>query len=161
MLSGEGEVCLSVQEFSRLPPAIQTLIIDKAVQSVLGRLPHLNFEHYLEIISLCAENAHGKAIRLPHGLEARREGYVLKIAHPTAPTPPIRFRTRKIRIPGKTVIKRLNIQIDSEVLVDDLPDVGIDLRQRAGQDDEDRHGEQGPSSASPRRACPRSRAPRA
>ena len=116
MLSGEGEVCLSVQEFSRLPPAIQTLIIDKAVQSVLGRLPHLNFEHYLEIISLCAENAHGKAIRLPHGLEARREGYVLKIAHPTAPTPPIRFRTRKIRIPGKTVIKRLNIQIDSEVL---------------------------------------------
>ena len=59
MISGEGEVCLSVEEFSKLPPAIQTLIIDRAVKTVLGRVPQLNFEHYLEIISLCGEHGSG------------------------------------------------------------------------------------------------------
>ncbi len=116
MLSGEGEVCLSVEEFSKLPPAIQTLIIDRAVKTILGRVPQLNFEHYLEIISLCGEHAYQKAIRLPRGLEARREGYILKIARPQAAPEPIRFNQKKVKVPGATVIKKLNIQIETEVL---------------------------------------------
>jgi tRNA(Ile)-lysidine synthase len=115
MISGEGEVCLSVEEFSKLPPAIQTLIIDRAVKTVLGRVPQLNFEHYLEIISLCGEHGYQKAIRLPRGLEARREGYILKIAHPKAPPPAIKFAHRKIKVPGRTIIKKLNLEIDAEV----------------------------------------------
>jgi tRNA(Ile)-lysidine synthase len=115
MISGEGEVCLSVEEFSRLPPAIQTLIIDRAVKTVLGRVPQLNFEHYLEIISLCGEHGYQKAIRLPRGLEARREGYVLKIAHPQPPPPAIKFAHRKLKVPGTTLIKKLNLEIDTEV----------------------------------------------
>lgn len=115
MISGEGEVCLSVEEFSRLPPAIQTLIIDRAVKTVLGRVPQLNFEHYLEIISLCGEHGFQKSIRLPRGLEARREGYVLKIAHPQAPPPAIKFAHRKLKIPGRTLIKKLNLEIDTEI----------------------------------------------
>ncbi|HEX7901326.1 MAG TPA: tRNA lysidine(34) synthetase TilS [Planctomycetota bacterium] len=115
MISGEGEVCLSVEEFSRLPPAIQTLIIDRAVKTVLGRVPQLNFEHYLEIISLCGEHGFQKAIRLPRGLEARREGYVLKIAHPRPPQPAIKFAHRKLKVPGRTIIKKLSLEIDTEV----------------------------------------------
>lgn len=115
MISGEGEVCLSVEEFSKLPPAIQTLIIDRAVKTVLGRVPQLNFEHYLEIISLCGEHAYQKAIRLPRGLEARREGYILKIAYPKAPPLPIKFAQRVIKIPGKTTIKKLNLEIQAEI----------------------------------------------
>ncbi len=116
MLSGEGEVCLSVDEFSKLPPAIQTLIIDKAVKSVLGVMPHLNFEHYLEIIGLCSEHGYSKAVRLPKGLEARRESYVLKIYKPQAAPPPLNFSRRKLKIPGSTVIRKLSIEIDAEVL---------------------------------------------
>jgi tRNA(Ile)-lysidine synthase len=115
MISGEGEVCLSVEEFAKLPPAIQTLIIDRSVKTVLGRVPQLNFEHYLEIISLCGEHGYQKAIRLPRGLEARREGYILKIARPQAPAPPLKFAHRKIRIPGRTLIKKLNLEIDAEL----------------------------------------------
>ena len=115
MISGEGEVCLSVEEFSKLPPAIQTLIIDRAVKTVLGRVPQLNFEHYLEIISLCGEHGYQKAIRLPRGLEARREGYILKIARPQQPPPPLRMANRRIKIPGRTVIKKLNLEIDAEL----------------------------------------------
>jgi tRNA(Ile)-lysidine synthase len=115
MVSGEGEVCLSVDEFWKLPPAIQTLLIDRSVETVLGQAPQLNFEHYLEVISLCGENAFQKAIRLPHGLEARREGYVLKIYQPKAPPPPLKFAHRKIKVPGRTVIRNLNLQIDVEV----------------------------------------------
>lgn len=115
MLSGEGEVCLSVEEFAKLPPAIQTLIIDRAVKTLLGRVPQLNFEHYLEIISLCGEHAYQKTIRLPRGLEARREGYILKIAHPRTEPPPIQFKQKKVKIPGSTQIKKLNLQIDTEV----------------------------------------------
>ncbi|HYF00362.1 MAG TPA: tRNA lysidine(34) synthetase TilS, partial [Planctomycetota bacterium] len=115
MISGEGEVCLSVEEFSKLPPAIQTLIIDRAVKTVLGRVPQLNFEHYLEIISLCGEHGYQKAIRLPRGLEARREGYILKIARPQEPPPPLRMANRRIKIPGRTVIKKLNLEIDAEI----------------------------------------------
>ncbi len=115
MISKEGEVCLSVEEFGKLPPAIQTLIIDRAVKTVLGRVPQLNFEHYLEIISLCGEQAFQKAIRLPRGLEARREGYILKIARPQAPPPPIKFAHRKIKVPGRTLIPKLNLQIDVEM----------------------------------------------
>jgi tRNA(Ile)-lysidine synthase len=116
MISGEGEVCLSVEEFAKLPPAIQTLIIDRAVKTVLGRVPQLNFEHYLEIISLCGEHAYQKAIRLPRGLEARREGYILKIARPQAPPEALRLPKRKLKVPGKTVIKKLSLEIDAELL---------------------------------------------
>lgn len=116
MLSPEGEVCLSVEEFRKLPPAIQTLIIDKAVKSVLGVLPHLNFEHYLEIIALCGEQAFSKAVRLPKGLEARRESYVLRICRPKAAPPPLKFSSLKLKVPGSTVIAKLNIRIDAEVL---------------------------------------------
>lgn len=116
MLSGEGEICLSVEEFSKLPPAIQTLIIDRSVKTILGILPQLNFEHYLGIISLCDEHAHQKAIRLPRGLEARRDGYVLKIGRLRPEAAPLRFATRKIKVPGRTVIRKLNIQIDTELL---------------------------------------------
>ncbi|MBI2901850.1 MAG: tRNA lysidine(34) synthetase TilS [Planctomycetes bacterium] len=116
MLSGENEVCLSVEEFAKLPPAIQTLIIDKALQSLLGRLPNLNFEHYLEIISLCGEQGYAKAVRLPKGLEARRESYVLKIYRPTTPPPPPKFTKKRLKIPGTTAIPRLNLQIEAEVL---------------------------------------------
>ncbi len=116
MLSGEGEVCLSVEEFSKLPPAIQTLIIDKAVKSVLGILPHLNFEHYLEIIGLCGEHAFSKAIRLPKGLEARRDSYILKIYRPKAAPPPLKFTSTKLKIPGGTLLKKLNLRIDAEIL---------------------------------------------
>jgi tRNA(Ile)-lysidine synthase len=115
MLSKEGEVCLSVEEFGKLPPAIQTLIIDRAVKTVLGRVPQLNFEHYLEIISLCGEQAYQKAIRLPRGLEARREGYVLKIARPQESPPPIKFAHRKVKVPGRTQIAKLNLQIETEI----------------------------------------------
>ena len=115
MISGEGEVCLSVEEFAKLPPAIQTLIIDRAVKTVLGFMPQLNFEHYLEIISLCGEHGYQKAIRLPRGLEARREGYILRIAHPQVPQPQLKMAQRKIKVPGKTVIKKLNLEIDAEV----------------------------------------------
>jgi tRNA(Ile)-lysidine synthase len=115
MLSGEGEVCLSVEEFAKLPPAIQTLIIDRSVKTILGRLPQLNFEHYLEIISLCGEHAFQKTIRLPRGLEARREGYVLKIARPREEPPPIKFTRQKVKIPGRTLIRKLNLEINAEV----------------------------------------------
>ncbi len=116
MLSKGDEVCLSVEEFSKLPPAIQTLIIDRAVKSLLGRVPHLNFEHYLEIIALCGERSERKSISLPKGLEARREGYVLKICRAVAAPAPIRFGRKKLAVPGRTVIPKLNIQIDTEVL---------------------------------------------
>jgi tRNA(Ile)-lysidine synthase len=116
MLSGEDEVCLSVEEFAKLPPAIQTLIIDRALKILLGRLPHLNFEHYLEIISLCGEHGYAKAIRLPKGLEARRESYVLKIYRPKAVLPPPKFSKQKLKVPGKTLVKKLNLQIETQIL---------------------------------------------
>jgi tRNA(Ile)-lysidine synthase len=116
MLAAEGEIALNVEEFAKLPPAIQTLIIDKAVKQLVGVSPQLNFEHYVGIISLCGEQGHGKAIRLPKGLEARRESYIVRIHKPSSPPPPPRFRSAKLRVPGSTVIKKLNIQIDAEVL---------------------------------------------
>lgn len=116
MLSGEDEVCLSVEEFGKLPPAIQTLIIDKAIKTLLGRMPNLNFEHYLEIISLCGDQGYAKAIRLPKGLEARRESYVLKIYRPKAAPPLPKFTRAKLKIPGRTIIKKLNLQIEAQVL---------------------------------------------
>jgi tRNA(Ile)-lysidine synthase len=116
MISGEGEVCLSVEKFAELPPAIQTLIIDRALKAILGRIPQLNFEHYLEVISLCGSHSNQKAIRLPRGLEARREGYVLKIARAKVPLPPVRLAPRKLKIPGRTLIPKLNLQIEAEVM---------------------------------------------
>lgn len=116
MLSGEDEVCLSVEEFAKLPPAIQTLIIDRALKTLLGRMPHLNFEHYLEIISLCGEHGYAKAIRLPKGLEARRESYVLKIYRPKAPPPLPKFSRQKLKVPGRTLVTKLNLQIEAQVM---------------------------------------------
>ncbi|MBI2931648.1 MAG: tRNA lysidine(34) synthetase TilS [Planctomycetes bacterium] len=115
MLAGEGEVCLSVEEFAKLPPAIQTLIIDKAVKTVLGIMPQLHFEHYLEIIGLCDERSFHKAVRLPKGLEARRESYLIKIYKPKEEPPPLKFTSRKLRVPGSTVIRKLNIEIEAEI----------------------------------------------
>lgn len=116
MLGGEDEVCFSVEEFGKLPPAIQTLLIDKALKNLLGRLPHLNFEHYLEIISLCGEHGFAKAIRLPKGLEAKRESYVLKIYRPRTVPPLPKFTRQKIKVPGRTLIKKLNLQIEAQIL---------------------------------------------
>ncbi len=116
MLSGEGEVCLSVEEFSKLPPAIQTLIIDRAVKTLLGRAPQLNFEHNLEIHARCGEQAFQKTVSLPRGLEARREGYVLKLGRTHEAPPPLKFSQKKLSVPGRTVIRKLNIRIDAEVM---------------------------------------------
>jgi tRNA(Ile)-lysidine synthase len=116
MLSGEDDVCLSAQEFSKLPPAIQTLIIDRAVKTLLGHVPQLNFEHYLEIIALCGNQAFQKAISLPRGLEARREGYVLKIGRAHEAPAPVKFTPKKLAVPGRTVIKKLNVRIEAEIL---------------------------------------------
>lgn len=116
MLGGEDEVCFSVEEFSKLPPAIQTLLIDRAVQSLTDRTAHLNFEHYLDILSLCTEHGFSKVIRLPKGLEAKRESYVLKIYRAKAPPSPMTLRRVKLRIPGRTVIRKLDLQIDAEVV---------------------------------------------
>jgi tRNA(Ile)-lysidine synthase len=116
MLAAEGEVALNVDEFAKLPPAIQTLIIDKAMKQILGYSPQLNFEHYVGIISLCGEQGHGKAIRLPKGLEARRESYIVLIHKPVEAVPPLKFAGKKLSVPGRTVIKKLNIQIDAEIL---------------------------------------------
>ena len=116
MLAGKDEVCFNVEEFSKLPPAIQTLLIDRAVQTLSHKSIYLNFEHYIDILSLCSEQGFAKVIKLPKGLEAKRESYVLKIHHPKEAPPPVTFRRQKIQVPGRTVIKKLKIEIEAEVL---------------------------------------------
>ncbi|MHC4606782.1 MAG: tRNA lysidine(34) synthetase TilS [Planctomycetota bacterium] len=116
MLGGKDEVCFNIKEFSKLPPAIQTLIIDRAVQLLSGKTTYLNFEHYLDILSLCSEHGFSKVIRLPKRLEARRESYILKIYRAREAPKPIRFRRQKIKVPGRTVIKKLNLRIEAEFL---------------------------------------------
>ena len=115
MLSGEDEVCFNVEGFAKLPPAIQTLLIDRAVKTLVGVLPHLNFEHYLEVISLCSSTGYSKTIRLPKGLEARRESYVLKIYWPKEVPPPPKLSHINLKTPGTTVIEELNLQIETQV----------------------------------------------
>lgn len=116
LISKKGEVAFSVQEFSKFPPAIQTLVIDRAVRELLGRLPHLNFEHYLGIISLCSAHGHGKAIQLPRGLQARRESYVLRIYKPSKPPPAPKLQKRRLIVPGRTMMKPLNVIFRTRVL---------------------------------------------
>ena len=40
---------------------------------------------------------------------------ILKIARPQEPQPPLRMANRRIKIPGRTVIKKLNLEIDAEI----------------------------------------------
>lgn len=120
LISKEGEVAFSVQEFAKFPPAIQTLVIDKAVRQLVGRLPHLSFEHYVGVISLCSNYGHGKVVQLPKGLVAKRESYVLKIHRPSrsaAPEPgPAKATQRKLSVPGSTLFKTLKLQIQAQVV---------------------------------------------
>ncbi|OHB74532.1 MAG: tRNA lysidine(34) synthetase TilS [Planctomycetes bacterium RBG_16_59_8] len=116
MLGREGEVCLSVEEFVKTPAALQTLIIDRAIRKVHGSLPQLNFEHYLEVLSLCADQGFSKVVTLPKGLLAKRESYVLKISRPVAKAPPVKFLAQKIKVPGKTTIEGLNIRVEAEIM---------------------------------------------
>ena len=116
MLSSEGEVCISAEEFAKTPPALQTLITDKAVKILLGKLPQLNFEHYLEILSLCGEQTSNRVVTLPRGLEVKRDTYVLKFYKPKPAEQPPKLAPQQIKIPGKTVIKKLNIQIETEIM---------------------------------------------
>jgi tRNA(Ile)-lysidine synthase len=115
MLSGSDEVCFNAEAFEKLPPAIQTLLIDRAVKTLVGTLPHLNFEHYLEVISLCGSGGYSKTIRLPKGLEARRESYILKIYWPKEVPPPPKISKIPLKVPGTTVIKKLNLKIDTQI----------------------------------------------
>lgn len=115
MLSGEGEVCLSVDEFIKTPPALQTLVIDRAVKMLHGKTLALAFEHYLEIFALCTDQGFAKAVTLPKGLEARRESYILKIAKTRQKPLKITFGHQKIKVPGTTVIKKLGIQVETEI----------------------------------------------
>lgn len=116
MMGGVDEICLSVEEFIKTPPAIQTMIIDKAIKMLLGKLPHLNFEHYIEILSLCGEQCFSKVVTLPKGLEAKRDSYILKIYKPKEMEPLPKFGKQEIKILGKTNIKKLKIQIETEIM---------------------------------------------
>jgi tRNA(Ile)-lysidine synthase len=116
LMGKEGEVAFSVQEFSKFPPAIQTLVIDQGVRALLGRLPHLNFEHYVGVISLCSNYGHGKVVQLPKGLQAKRESYVLKIYHPREAAEPPKFKHKRLTIPGNTKVNKLSLDIQTQVL---------------------------------------------
>lgn len=116
MLGKEDEVCLSVDEFMKTPPALQTLLIDRAMKILLGKVPQLHFEHYLEIISLCMDQGFSKVVTLPKGLQARRESYVLKICKVHELKKPPTFKGQKIKVPGKTLIRSLRIRVDAEIM---------------------------------------------
>lgn len=116
LISKEGEVAFSVQEFAKFPPAIQTLVIDQAMKALLGKLPHLSFEHYVGVISLCSNYGHGKVVQLPKGLLAKRESYVLKIYRPKTGAPPPKFTRKKLNVPGITPVKKLKLEIQAEIL---------------------------------------------
>lgn len=115
LMGKEGEICVSAQEFSKFPPAIQTLIIDNAVKSLLGRYVHLDFEHYFNIIGLGSSYGHGKVVQLPKGLLAKRESYVLKIYKAAQKIEVPDFTKKKLQIPGITEVKKLNVVITTEV----------------------------------------------
>jgi tRNA(Ile)-lysidine synthase len=116
MLGKENEICVSADEFAKTPPAIQTLIVDKIVKTLLGKIPQLNFEHYLEILSLCSQPASDRVVMLPRGLQAKREAYLLKIYRPEHPVQPPSFSQQLINVPGKTVINELSIQVEAEII---------------------------------------------
>jgi tRNA(Ile)-lysidine synthase len=116
LISREGEVCLSAEEFGRVPIPVQTLILDQAFRELCGRIPPMTFEHYMDVIALCGEHGHAKTIMLPRGIEARREGYVLKF-YRAAPEPkPFRFVGTKLKVPGKTVLGKLGLTIQAELM---------------------------------------------
>lgn len=116
LISKEGEVAFSVQEFAKFPPAIQTLVIDRAMRQLVGRLPHLSFEHYVGVISLCSSYGHGKVVQLPKGLVAKRESYALKIYRPARPEPPPKAAAKRLTVPGSTMLKGLKLQIQAQVV---------------------------------------------
>jgi tRNA(Ile)-lysidine synthase len=116
LISKEGEVCLSAEEFGRVPIPVQTLILDRAFKTLSGRIPPLTFEHYMDIISLCGDQGHSKTIMLPRGVEARREGYVLKLYRPTPEPEPFRFNATSLKIPGRTILRKLGLTVDAEVM---------------------------------------------
>jgi tRNA(Ile)-lysidine synthase len=130
LISKEGEVAFSVQEFSKFPPAIQTLVIDKALRKLTGRLPNLSFEHYVGIISLCSTYGHGKVVQLPKGLVAKRQSYVLKIFRPKEETPAPKIPKRKLTVPGKLTVKKLNLTIQSQVLKGKLAGLSDYIRDK-------------------------------
>ncbi|MBI4244417.1 MAG: tRNA lysidine(34) synthetase TilS [Planctomycetes bacterium] len=115
LMSKEGEICISSQEFAKFPPSIQTLIIDFAIQNLLKKLPQLDFEHYFNIIGLTSNYGHGKIIQLPADLLVKRESYVLKFYKTPKEVEKPNFTKKKLQIPGVTDCKKLNLIINSEV----------------------------------------------
>lgn len=116
LIGKEGEVCLSAKEFAKLPIPVQTLIVDRAMKELQGRMPQLTFEHYMDIISLCADDGQPRTLMLPKGVEATRESYVLKLYRPQPQEKPFKFGVQKIKVPGRTLIKKLNLSIEAELL---------------------------------------------
>lgn len=116
LIGKEGEVCLSAKEFSKLPIPVQTLIVDRAMKDLQGRIPQLTFEHYMDIISLCSDEGQPRTIMLPKGVEATRESYVLKLYRHTEQEKPFKFGAQKLKVPGRTLIKKLNLAIEAEVM---------------------------------------------
>lgn len=116
LISQEGEICFSAEEFSRVPIPVQTLILDQAFKELCGRIPGLTFEHYMDVIALTGEQGHTKRIMLPRGIEARREGYVLKLARSRPEPESFRFNTTKLKIPGRTVLRKLGLTFEAEVM---------------------------------------------
>lgn len=116
LISQEGEVCFSAEEFSRVPIPVQTLIVDQACKELCGRIPGLTFEHYMDVIALTGEEGHTKRIMLPRGIEARREGYVLKLARSRPDPEAFRFNMTKLKVPGRTVLRKLGLTFEAEVM---------------------------------------------
>lgn len=116
LISREGEVCFSVDEFSRVPIPIQTLMLDRAFQELCGRIPGLTFEHYMDVVALCGEQGHAKTIMLPRGIEARREGYVLKLYRSTPEPKAFRFNMTRLKVPGRTLLRKLGLTFETEVM---------------------------------------------
>jgi tRNA(Ile)-lysidine synthase len=116
LVSRPGEVCLSVEEFAKLPVPIQTLVVDRALQELRGVVPQLTFEHYMDLVALCHEGGDGKRIVLPRGLEAARDRYVLRFAESRSTEEPGSFAPVPLRVPGATPLRELGILIETEVL---------------------------------------------
>lgn len=120
LVEKEGEVNLSVQELAKYPPAIQTLVIDRSVKHLLGRLPHLAFEHYVGVLSLLSPFGHGKVVQLPAGLQASRASYALTIGRPRPLPPAPRLLRKRLVVPGTTRMERLGITFRTELVKGDL-----------------------------------------
>jgi tRNA(Ile)-lysidine synthase len=115
MLGKEDEICLSVEEFVKTPTALQTLVIDKVIKNLLGKLPQLNFDHYLGILSLCNEEGKNRQIMLPKGLVAERDSYIIRI-YKVKKIEPTEYFEREVVIGGKTATPELGIEIETEMM---------------------------------------------